>query len=196
MPITYIYIYICMHTIKVYHQWGQFLSEQYIPEIRTILLHLLYFLIRFEYCYIIINDYVCACVWLLLLMTICYKNKEFQLPAVQFFIHQSPFCYMPLGQMRVVYTKELYYCYVKYFQLKKKTKFEYGTNFSTILFVIDFIPSAFNELWYTYTTRFLGLICQHICKIMPYDTLKEKLKRYTNSSSYNITVNVHNIIYP
>lgn len=120
MPITYIYIYICMHTIKVYHQWGQFLSEQYIPEIRTILLHLLYFLIRFEYCYIIINDYVCACVWLLLLMTLCYKNKEFQLPAVQFFIHQSPFCYMPLGQMRVVYTKELYYCYVKYFQLKKK----------------------------------------------------------------------------
>lgn len=45
--------------------------------------------------------------------------------------------------MRVVYTKELYYCYVKYFQFKKKkTKFEYGTNFSTILFVIDFIPSA------------------------------------------------------
>lgn len=59
-------------------------------------------------------------------MTLCSKNKEFQLPAVQFFIHQSPSCYMPLGQMSVVYTNELYYCYIKYFQLKKKkTKFEW-----------------------------------------------------------------------
>lgn len=110
-----------MHTIKVYHQWGQFLSEQYIPEIRTILLHLLYFLIRFEYCYIYMI--MCVRVWLLLLMTLCYKNKEFQLPAVQFFIHQSPSCiHMPLGQMSVVYTNQLYYCYIKYFPLKEKTK--------------------------------------------------------------------------
>lgn len=44
---------------------------------------------------------MCVRVWLLLLMTLCYKNKEFQLPAVQFFIYQSPSCYMPLGQMSV-----------------------------------------------------------------------------------------------
>ena len=55
MKYTYICIYILMHTIKVYHQCGHFLSTQYIPEIRTILLHLLYFLIRFEYCYMCVN---------------------------------------------------------------------------------------------------------------------------------------------
>lgn len=74
-------------------------------------------------------------------MTLCSKNKEFQLPAVQFFIHQSPSCYMPLGQMSVVYTNELYYCYIKYFQLKKKRLSLNGTNFITILFDIDFVPS-------------------------------------------------------
>lgn len=53
-------------------------------------------------------------------------------PSVAILLH------MPLGQMSVVYTNQLYYCYIKYFQLKV---FEYGTNFINIVFVTDLIPS-------------------------------------------------------
>lgn len=136
-----------MHTIKVYHQWGQFLSEQYIPEIRTILLHLLYFLIRFEYCYIYMI--MCVRVWLLLLMTLCYKNKEFQLPAVQFFIHQSPSCYICYWDKWVLFIQTNCIIVIQnIFNWKKRLSVWIWHQFYQHRFCYWF--DTINELWYMY----------------------------------------------
>lgn len=77
-------------------------------------------------------------------------------PSVAILLH------MPLGQMSVVYTNQLYYCYIKYFQLKEKTK---CLNMAPILSTSFLLPSMNCDTCTCTCTRFLSLICKrNICK--------------------------------
>lgn len=69
-----------------------------------------------------IYDYVCACV---VIIVDDFMLQEQRIPtACRPIFHPSVaiLLHMPLGQMSVVYTNQLYYCYIKYFPLKEKTK--------------------------------------------------------------------------